>query len=184
MRFTIFIVSVDRHWRLVAQSNIQLYTIDTCSVFMSQEGSKLWPSNYTPWDLAILTNHRRALSYILHSDWSIRYDGGDGDGEGGGKLPCVDHGPLNKGGVGKRIWLKVIHLVNFTQKINLVKVVHLVNFSSGKVLVSIQWNPLIYEGVPPPPRYTPRGQIKGDGRESLRGIWNIKESKMGIFNFF
>ena len=44
--------------------------------------------------------------------------------------------------------------------------------------------PHLCGGSKPPPRYTPRGQIKGDWGESLRGIWNIKESKMGIFNFF
>ena len=29
-------------------------------------------------------------------------EGGEGEGGEEGKLPCVDHGPLNEGAVGKR----------------------------------------------------------------------------------
>ena len=50
-----------------------VHSVYTCSVYMSQVGSNLRLSNYTPWDLAILTNHRRALSYVLCSDWSISH---------------------------------------------------------------------------------------------------------------
>ena len=35
--------------------------------------SNLQVSKYTLWDLVILTNHRRELSYLLCSDWSIRW---------------------------------------------------------------------------------------------------------------
>ena len=83
----ISIASMDPHQRLVDQPNLQLYTLCThvqCRGFeskqiiyfwvdMSQVGSNLRLSNYTPWDLVILTNHRRALSYVLRSDWSIRW---------------------------------------------------------------------------------------------------------------
>ena len=40
---------------------------------MSQVESILRLSNYTPCALVILTNHRRALSYLLCSDWFIRW---------------------------------------------------------------------------------------------------------------
>ena len=51
----------------------RVHSVYTCSVYMSQVGSNLRLSNYTHWDLVILTNHRRALSYVLRSDWSIRW---------------------------------------------------------------------------------------------------------------
>ena len=88
------IVSMDPHQRLVDQPNLHLYTLCThvqCRGFeskqiiyfwvdMSQVGSNLRLSDYAPCDLVILTNHRRALSFMNQVDQSQESIGRVSDG--------------------------------------------------------------------------------------------------------
>ena len=57
--------------------------------------------------------------------------------------------------------------------------------SSGKVLVSTQWLPLIYEGEPTPLPALPFEVSFYPSKEGwLREFEKIKESKKGDFHFF